>query len=64
MRLGRIRNVDPEHGPIGRYQDAVAFLIDMNDWAVETFVLSKARGGHQAEEEETEADGEKSRTHV
>lgn len=64
MRLGRIWNVDPEHGPKGRNQDAVVFLIDLNDGAVETFVLSKAGGRDQTENEETEEDGEKSRTHV
>ncbi len=39
-------------------------LSTLNDGAVETFVLGKARGHDQAEEEETGEDGEKSRTHV
>jgi len=64
VRLGGIRNVDPEHGPIGGYQDAMAFRIDTNDGTIKTFLLGKARGRDQAEEEETGEDGEKSRTHV
>ena len=42
----------------------MAFRIDTNDGAVETFLLGKARRRDQAEEEETGEDGEKSRTHV
>ena len=38
--------------------------VDTNDGAVETLVLGKAGVRDQAEEEETEEDGEKSRTHV
>ncbi len=53
MRLGGIWNVDPEYGPEGRNQDAMAFRIDMNDGAVETFVLGKAGGQDQTEKEET-----------
>ncbi|MGH7147019.1 MAG: hypothetical protein ACREIL_00120 [Nitrospiraceae bacterium] len=69
VRLGRIRNVDPEHGPIGRNQDAMAFHIDTNDGAVETLFLGEAGVSHQAEEDETEEneteeDSEKSRTPV
>ena len=64
MRLGGIRNVDPEHGPEGGNQDAMAFHIDTNDGTVKTFLLGKAGGRDQTEEEETEADAEKSRTHV
>lgn len=62
--LGRIWNVDPEYGSEGRDHDAMTFLIDMNDWAIETFFLGKARGCYQAEEEEAGEDGAKSRTHV
>ena len=64
MRLGRIWNVDPEHGPKGGNQDAMVFRIDTNDGAVETFLLGEARERDQAEEKETGEDGEKSRTHV
>ena len=63
MRLGRIRNVDPEHRSIGGNQYTMAFRIDTNDGAVETFFLGKAGGRDQAEEEETGEDGEKSSTH-
>ena len=63
MRLGGIWNVDPEHGPKGGNQDAMAFRIDTNDGTVETLLLGKARGRKQAEEEETGEDGEKNRTH-
>jgi hypothetical protein len=48
---------------MGRNQDAVAFLVDIDDGAVETFFLGKARGDDQAEEEET-GDSKKGRTHV
>ena len=64
MRLGRIRNLNPEHGPIGRNQDAMVFRIDTNNGTVETSVLGKARRRDQAKEKETEADDEKSRTRV
>ena len=64
VRLGRIRSVDPEHGPKRGNQDAMAFFINLNDGAVETFFLGRARGRDQANEEEAEADGEKSCTHV
>ena len=64
MRLGRIWNVDPEHGSIGGYQDAMAFRIDTNDGTVKTFLLGKAGGRDQAKEKETGEDGGKSRTHV
>jgi len=64
VRLGGIRNVDPEHGPEGGNQDAMAFRIDTNDGTVETLLLGKARGRDQAEEKETGEDGGKSRTHV
>jgi len=64
VRLGGIRNVDPEHGPIGGNQDAMAFRIDTNDGTVKTFLLGKAGGREQAEEKETGEDGGKSRTHV
>ena len=63
MRLGRIRNVDPEHGPIGGNQDAMAFRIDTNDRAVETLLLGEAGVRHQADKDDTEEDSEKSRTH-
>jgi hypothetical protein len=62
--FGRIGNVDPEYGPKGRNHDARGFFIDMNDRAVETFVLGRARGQGQAEKEETRENDEKSRTNV
>ena len=64
MRLRRIRDLYPEHGPMGRNQDAVAFLVDIDDGALETFFLGKAWGHDQAEEKETGKDSKKSRTHV
>lgn len=64
VRLCCIRDVYPEHGPMGGNQDAVAFLVDIDDGAIETFFLGKAGGYDQAEEEETGADSKKSRAHV
>ena len=64
MRFGGIRNVDPEHGPIGGNQDAMAFRIDTNDRTIKTFLLGKVRVSRQAEEDETEEDGEKNCTRV
>ena len=42
----------------------MAFRIDMNDGAIETFVFGKARRYDHAEEEETGKDAKKSRTHI
>ncbi len=64
MRLGGIRNVDPEHGSVGGNQDAMAFRIDTNDGTVKTFLLGKGGGRDQPEEKETGEDGGKSRTYV
>ena len=64
MGLACIRNIDPEHGPECGNQDAMTFLIDLNDGAVETFVLRKTRGSDQAEEEKTGEEGEKRRTQI
>ena len=63
MRLGRIRNVDPEHGPIGGNQDAMVLPIDADDGAIKTLLLGEAGVRHQADKDDTEEDSEKSRTH-
>jgi hypothetical protein len=42
----------------------MVLLIDTNDGAVKTLLLGEAGVSHQAEEEETGEDGEKSRTYV
>jgi len=62
--LGLIWNVDPEHGPRGGNQNAMAFHIDTNDGAVETLLLGEAWLSRQVEEDETQEDSEKSCTHV
>jgi hypothetical protein len=49
---------------MGRNQDAVTFLIDINDGTIETLVLSNAGRRGQADEEETGENGEKSRTDI
>ena len=64
MGLACVRNVDPEHGPECGYQDAMAFLIDLNNGAVETSVFRQARGSDETEEEKTGEEGEKRRTHI
>ena len=64
MRFGRVWSIDPKNGPKCGNQDSVVFRIDLNDGTVEAFVLGNTGGSYQAEEEETEEYGEKSRTHV
>ena len=64
MWLGRIRDVYPEHGPMGRNQDAVAFFVDIDDGAVKALVFGRAGGRDQADEEESREDSESSRTYV
>lgn len=56
MWFGGLRNVDPEHGPKGGNQDSVVLPINTNDWTVEAFILGKAGGRYQADEEEIEED--------
>jgi hypothetical protein len=49
---------------MGGNQDAVAFLVNIDDGAVETFVFGKARGHGKAHNEEvTRVDDEKNHTH-
>mgnify|MGYP003481469610 CR=1 FL=1 len=64
MRLGCIRNINPEHGAKCGNHNAVTFLINMNDGTVEALLFGEAGVSHETEEDKSEEASEKGRTHI